>query len=472
MHITLYHLRLYPAAIVISSMLCTVISPVYAESGKVSAKPQPYEQELLVTAYYSPVEGQYAYYRGDYDSEKTFNGNGVTGADGTKVYAGMLAAPASYAFGTEINLPGIGVGTVHDRGGRIIEWDKENQGENLHRIDVWMGTGEEGLARALSWGARRIRGTVYPLGTVQPRESIALDTIAAPVSLLLLMPKSDDATYLGALLGQKRYAVKMLQGILADLGYLKDAATGYFGVSTQTSLLAFQQSTGIDGDGSAIDQQTYAALEVAKAMRTDSHPAIASGLRRGSRGKNVQELQRTLRYLGFYRGRTDGMYGKAVIDAVTAFQLDRKVILTKNIVGAGMVGTKTSTAIIAAWRTAQIRQRMTTLMLRLTIADRIKSTLVPAQSLAKGDSGKGVRSLQVSLSELGYFPKDQVQGSAHFGELTKSALIQYQLEHGIIRSEKDKMAGNCGPATRSALITDLTQKIWRIARAEGIDAAM
>ena len=78
------------------------------------------EKTFIVTAYYSPLPDQSRYLRGNYEAELRLNGNGTHGASGKPVYAGMLAAPKSYAFGTVIHLEGIGTGTVDDRGGAIV----------------------------------------------------------------------------------------------------------------------------------------------------------------------------------------------------------------------------------------------------------------------------------------------------------------------------------------------------------------
>ena len=122
MYLEYARVRIYPAAVIMTSLVGSLFSPVYAAE-------KPHTQEFVVTAYYSPVPKQCCYFRGSYDEEITFNGNGIRGSDGTDVYPGMIAAPDSYAFGTVIDLPGLGIGTVHDRGGRIIEW-----GEDVHRI--------------------------------------------------------------------------------------------------------------------------------------------------------------------------------------------------------------------------------------------------------------------------------------------------------------------------------------------------
>ena len=81
----------------------------------------PHEQTFIISAYYSPLPDQRVYFRGSYDADRRLNGNGTNGADGTQVYPGMLAAPKSYAFGTKLEIPGLGVGTIHDRGGAIVD---------------------------------------------------------------------------------------------------------------------------------------------------------------------------------------------------------------------------------------------------------------------------------------------------------------------------------------------------------------
>lgn len=118
--------------------------------------------KFIVTAYYSPLPGQSFYLKGNYEAEKRLNGNGTHGASGAPVYTGMIAAPKSYDFGTQIFFEGLGVGTVSDRGGAIVEaWDR---GQAYDRIDIWMGHGEAGLRRALAWGRREVTGTILTGG--------------------------------------------------------------------------------------------------------------------------------------------------------------------------------------------------------------------------------------------------------------------------------------------------------------------
>ncbi len=51
----------------------------------------------------------------------------------------MIAAPKTYAFGTQIFFEGLGLGTVEDRGGAIV--DAYVRGQAYDRIDLWVGSG-------------------------------------------------------------------------------------------------------------------------------------------------------------------------------------------------------------------------------------------------------------------------------------------------------------------------------------------
>ena len=121
-------------------------------------------KKFKVTAYYSPVPGQAFYYSGNYKDEVTLNGFGTHGASGKRVFHGMLAGPANYAFGTKIYFPGWGVGEIADRGGAIVEKGKRSDASH-DRIDVWVGKGEEGLKRALSFGVQYFDAYVCPANT-------------------------------------------------------------------------------------------------------------------------------------------------------------------------------------------------------------------------------------------------------------------------------------------------------------------
>jgi hypothetical protein len=73
------------------------------------------QKTFIVTAYYSPIPGQKNYQMGSYKADIRLNGNGTHGASGTPVFTGMIAAPKTYVFGTQIFFDGLGLGRVEDR---------------------------------------------------------------------------------------------------------------------------------------------------------------------------------------------------------------------------------------------------------------------------------------------------------------------------------------------------------------------
>ncbi len=454
MYLQLSKLRVYPLAVVATTIMGSLFSPVYANQ-------EPYQQQFVITAYYSPLPGQCCYFRGNYEDEIIFNGKGTNGADGTAVYAGMLAGPPTYDFGTVISLDGIGVGTIHDRGGRIIEW-----GDDLHRLDIWMGSGEEGLARAMAWGVRKVKGTVYPIGTRPPSESLELRTFAADTNSLKSLPKSDEfTTLIGLELNDNRYGVRLLQQQLVALGYLDHSVTGLYGPATQAALKAFQTAMGIEGDGKIVSERTAAGLIAALKIKDASIPVIAVGLQRGSDDDDVRQAQKILRYLGFYRGRTDGKFDADVRTAVVAFQRSAGVINSEHADGAGRIGPKTQQAMLAAWQLIQAKKHLSVVLLKREIAERVKDES-GSKVLVQGDRGQAVKQLQLKLSELGFFKASQA--NANFGAKTKAAVIAYQLSQKIITSENAHGAGVVGPATRQSLFADAVAMEWSEVREKGL----
>lgn len=456
MYIEFFRLRVYPAAVIGTSMFGSLFSPVYADD-------VPHPQTFVVTAYYSPLPDQCCYFRGNYESEIEFNGKGIAGADGTGVYPGMIAGPESYPFGTVIDLPGVGVGMVHDRGGRIIEW-----GDDIHRIDLWMGYGEQGLARALAWGARKVQGTVYPVGTNVPQERFVLADFDADSSVLASLPKSDPLLLMEGVAFEQggKSGVRLLQTTLKELGYFKETPNGNFGPATREALLTFQREYGIPGDGTSVDRKTSAALMSAASITKKNLPSVSIGLAEGSVGAEVRQAQKLLRYLGHYRGRTDGFFDADLKQAVTGFQLSSGVIHGALETGAGRIGPATQAAILQRWKAKVVGIKTAALVSRMDIAEKVKSDDIPAKHLSHGNKGPDVRLLQAFLVRKGYLPEKDITGT--FGSRTEAALKKYQLHRQIISSATAKGAGVFGPATKIALSEDAVALAWNMVRASGL----
>jgi hypothetical protein len=85
----------------------------------------------------------------------------------------MLAAPKTYAFGTQIFFEGLGLGTVQDRGGAIV--DAYVRGQAYDRLDIWMGYGDAALRRTIAWGRRTVKGIIMSGSTAAPINFIGID---------------------------------------------------------------------------------------------------------------------------------------------------------------------------------------------------------------------------------------------------------------------------------------------------------
>ena len=288
-------------------------------------------RKFLVTGYYSPLPDQSFYVRGSFEADVKLNGRGTNGADGTQVYIGMLAAPKTYSFGTKINIPGLGVGEVHDRGGAIIV------GKDYDRIDVWMGRGEEGLARALNWGARVVDGYIY--GDSEEVEAGLNFNWVSPTLPEKMVNRLKGKTLQNPAVFNKPITeksgkddIKELQEALTTFGYYHGSVDGVYNADTRDAVLAFQLTEGIipnaDSQGAGnFGPKTRAVLkerlenfnsEVIKEQKRleANRMLLAAGLGKNAEGEDVTALQRMLWELGYYDGGLNGEYDSKTIDAV------------------------------------------------------------------------------------------------------------------------------------------------------------
>jgi peptidoglycan hydrolase-like protein with peptidoglycan-binding domain/3D (Asp-Asp-Asp) domain-containing protein len=344
--------QLYPATILITSLFLSIASPVQAQNAYSRV------QELVATAYYSPLPDQDRYALGSYEEDIAFNGAGIRGNDGTPVYPGMLAAPPEFPFGTLIELPGYGVvGTVHDRGGAIQVGE-----DGLARIDLWMGHGEEGLRRALEWGSQRVEGIVYmPANAELPTHSFDLAKFDAPEKAIAHLPKNPiplfDINHPGY--GDTSAQVALIQHALQTIGYFDHDVTRFFGDVTRAALASFQRDMGVGGDGTLADDATRSVLVAHREIEKELTEPLPSEdiLLSGRSGKEIRVLQRMLKLLGRYEGETNGLYDDALMSSVFQFQRDKNIVGSLTDVGAGMLGPQTRRALLTAWRDHRIAKR-------------------------------------------------------------------------------------------------------------------
>jgi peptidoglycan hydrolase-like protein with peptidoglycan-binding domain/3D (Asp-Asp-Asp) domain-containing protein len=451
--------RTCPVRIVAVTVLIALLAPLSVVSQSVEP---PRTQEFVITAYYSPIPGQCCYVKGGLIADRILNGEGIRGADGTAVYPGMVAAPPTYAFGTRIDLPGIGVVTVHDRGGAIQE-----QG-NTHRLDLWVGFGEEGLARALAFGVRRVSGTIYTASSDAPREHVNLDSLVAPMAVLRPY-MTPDVSLLDLTVGidDDGLSVTFLQDTLKDIGYFTEESNGHFGPATSDALRRFIADLGLDESADHLSPRTAAFLLAAKERSlADAEPLPF--VNAGSSRSDVAAAQRVLRSVGLYRGRTDGEYSDALSATILEFQQKTALVGGLGDAGAGQIGPKTQALLMHRWQRTALAPRAEELLALHRIARDIEG--LPAEMLSSGDHGDDVRLHQKRLAAMGYFPADRVSGL--FGDTTRASVIAFQHEEGIIDDVHDQAAGNVGPATLARLRTRAVHDVFTRVRSVGWEAAL
>ncbi len=444
------------ALTLVASILATLV-PHF-----VVAEAASYEQEFIITAYYSPLPDQCCYVKGSFAADMILNGEGTNGADGTEVYPGMAAAPKEYPFGTRITLPGIGTVAVHDRGGAINVLDS-----GVHRLDLWVGKGEEGLARALAFGVRRVKATVYPLGSAMPEEHLDLASLTAPLETLKSFRVAESSlSSLRAEKGDKSMSVKLLQQELKLLGYLDAAPNGNFGDATEAAIKDFQKDYDILDSAGVLDERTAAFLAVVSARAKAKKDSLAFLAGTELRPADAATLKRVLRYLGFYKGRTTPIADAALTKAVVAFQQKHLLIANAEDPVAGTLGPKTRALIRTSWSKRMVAAKAEDLLFVQRIKDVIaeKGILVGA-FLAEGDKGKEVRKLQQFLADRGYLNAARATGT--FGGETVSALTAYQIDAGIIKKATDKGSGFAGPATLAQMRRDIERATFLLVRAQG-----
>lgn len=407
-------------------MLSVLLTPMTALAEEIDTS-KAFEFNCVVSAYYSPLENQENYATGSYHDDIRLNGNGTNGADGTPVYLGMIAAPPEFPFGTAINIDGFGVGEVHDRGGAI----KEN------RIDLWMGWGDEGLARALNWGKRTTTCTAYFPGVAMDAEVQNIQgQFNMPSAHMPASTPKNNSVGKNLHIGHEGDEVQELQEQLHAQGYLQKTPNGVFDAETEEAVISFQKDmkiiSGVDSYGAGyVGYLTWSALKTGQPANVVSLVSSDSTiLSVGDSGDDVSTLQKTLKDLGYFDYPVvTGYYGPATEEAVYKFQIANNVVSSETDPGAGQFGPVT--------RGILYENKETT------------SSPVSSTVLSAGDEGGAVYELQEKLDKAGFFSYPELTG--YYGQATSEAVYNFQVSTGVVRSWEDIGAGEFGPVTKARL---------------------
>lgn len=363
----------------------------------------PYTKTFVISAYYSPIPCQSRYATGSLEGDIRLNGSGVNSADGTPVYAGMIAAPKAYAFGTKMHIPGLGTGAVHDRGGAIVSGGGAG---GYDRLDIWMGWGDKGLTRALNWGKRTVDVTVYGLDPSVP-ENLGFADFSTAESV----PTCSNEV------------VESEPEVAPEPQPEPESEPVVETVETVET-----------PEAEPVEQST---VELSSDHETD--------LELGDSGEEVVELQEELISLNYLRGNPSGTYDEMTQHAVFKFQQANYLVGDINSLGAGVFGPKTRSKL-----NTYVASRNETKMAIASanyqnVEVRKENVYVINSELDLGDVGPEVVNLQKFLKANGYFDYPEITN--YFGPVTQEAVLKFQLDKGIISSTSELGAGRVGPTT-------------------------
>ncbi len=123
--------------------------------------------------------------------------------------------------------------------------------------------------------------------------------------------------------GNRGPEVLACQHLLAESGYLTDAADGVYGPATERAVRAFQKAKDLPVSG-IVDEKTMEALRKGSG-------AEKGELAQGARGSRVKEAQERLQASGFLSGAADGVYGSQTREAVRRFQREKGLSVSGKI---------------------------------------------------------------------------------------------------------------------------------------------
>jgi peptidoglycan hydrolase-like protein with peptidoglycan-binding domain/3D (Asp-Asp-Asp) domain-containing protein len=403
-----------------------------------------YTKPFIISAYYSPIPGQERYVTGSYDGDIRLNGSGVNSADGTPVYPGMIAAPATYPFGTKMSIPGIGTVAVHDRGGAIVHAGQ--RGNSYDRLDVWMGYGDAGLTRALNWGKRTVAVTVYG-NDPSIKENVYLQGFSEAEKFVrnIVIQQKIFKTDMGY--GTSGDDVGKLQEYLLELGYYKGKIDNYYGDEVYKAVMAFQIDQDIvdrseDFGAGYFGPQTRAEIE-AVIFNRKKEVLPRKNLGKDDNGDEVKKLQEALQKLG-YDVEINGIYDEKTINAVFKFQKEHEIVDYEDDLGAGYFGPRTFAVLsqkLLEIDDSQVKSIQDAIIVQVPFDAFNKD-------LSLGDKGDEVSRLQENLKKINLL---HIDVTGYYGNLTKHAVFKFQQRKGIIASINDSGAGIFGPKTRNAL---------------------
>ncbi len=287
------------------------------------------------------------------------------------------------------------------------------------------------------WNGLTVTGEVDAATASRLKLGSGSTASAGPAGVAKQPPAAATGTeFVGMKTGARGNNVKVLQRALIAAGIsVRGGADGVFGPVTAAALTSYQQANGIATTG-VVDEVVVSKLKLtagAPAPAAAPAPAPADpgsshvGLRVGSSGKLVQELQRALMDAGLaLRGGADGAFGNMTKATLQQYQK-----------AAGRQQTGVVTSADAA-------------SLGLGSSSAPQGVSSPVGFAVFGERGDRVKALQQSLLKAGITFAGGADGV--FGAATSGALLAFQRREGLPATGKvdqataDRLGSVAAPA--------------------------
>jgi len=353
-----------------------------------------------VTAYYSPLPNQNYYIKGNYIAEKRMNWEGIRWASGKPVFSGMLAAPKSYKFWTQIYLKWLWIWEVADRWGAIVPaWERNFK---YDRIDVWVGYWDEGLRRAMYWGNRVIEWYI-----VNNNSKVTLNYKKIPDPTWAI-PKTKQT---------KNYIKK----------YTKKIVKSEFEINLEKELKIFNKKITKETETKKL-QEILTKLDLYSGEIDWNYKNIEQIITNYQLEKKLIKNKKNL-WAWYFWPKTRASLKK-----------DYKIFLIKQ-----------------EEENKKIKEFENQLnSLKTESEKQAKNILKNIWNVKTWEVSAWVRELQKTLKKLWYF---EYKDTAIFWAKTKKALISYQLDKKIIANIYVPGTGYFGPNTKAQMLNDLANTI-------------
>ena len=179
-------------------------------------------------------------------------------------------------------------------------------------------------------------------------------------------------------------------------------------------------------------------LPLVQILKLSKGTAFHSNLSQGDKGEEVEKLQTALRRLGIYLGNITSEYDLDTKQAVLNFQIKFFVLRSEKDLGAGRLGPKT-------------RAKLTSELAKIDTQKKIRELWESFEfeaGMSRGHRSAEVVKLQQVLVQQELL---NVSPTGFFGPLTEAALMEFQLQEGIIDTKFPLGAGRVGERTQVCL---------------------